>query len=119
MANTADRRSCVSGVSRQAVDFDPESARGELPTVLERRIEDDVEVGRATQPGILPDLLLELSRAPARVAERDEHVPRAAPGDERVEDVARHGDRDVLALHRERVFPRAGRGDATRSRAPS
>ena len=89
--------------------LDPEPARGQLPAVFERRIEDDVEVGRAAQPRVVQNLVLELPRPPARVAERNENVPRASSGDERVEDVARHGDRDVLALHRQRVLPRTGR----------
>ena len=53
-------------------------------------------------------LLLELSRGPARVAERDEHVLRPFAAADRLEDVLRRREAEVIA-DRERRLPVAER----------
>ena len=72
------------------------------------RLEQHAGIGRDGEPGVLRDLLLELSRRPAGVAQRHEHVLRALAARDRLEHVLRRREADVV-VDGERGLPVAER----------
>src|SRR5919107_2314424 len=76
------KASGVAGFHGQHGGLDAEPAQGHLVAEFGRGVEDQLRVGRAVEPAIGLELDFELSRAPARIAERQNRVFRAvAPGD--------------------------------------
>ena len=63
------------------------------------------ELGRAGQPAVLGDLVLELAGAPSRIAQRHQRLARPAARRDRAQDVDGRGQADVVR-HRQRGFDR-------------
>ena len=58
-----------------------------LPTLLHGRVEQDLPVGRCSEPGVVEQFLFQLSGAPSRIAEYHQGLVRAF--------AARNGGQDV------------------------
>ena len=67
----------MAGRAGQPRRIDAEQGERRREALLGGHVEDEVGLRRNGQPGVAPDLVLELPRAPARVAERDEEPRRA------------------------------------------
>src|SRR5262245_49703017 len=86
-------RAC-SGMSRRVLQTRVAEAeqlhRGGQP-LFGRRFEDDAVARLDGEPGVLRQLVLELARRPAGVAERDEQPLRTLAAPDRFQDVLRRG----------------------------
>src|SRR4029079_15148626 len=84
-----------SGMAGDAADdvlVDAEEAPRGAPALLVGQLEHDAGIYRHLHPGILLDLVLELARLPAGVAERDERILPALAARHGGEHIARGGD---------------------------
>src|SRR4051812_13020944 len=72
------------------------------------KIEDHFGLGVDGEPRVLRELMLELPRRPAGVAERDEYLPRSFVAPDGFEDVFRRGEAHV-GRNLQRRLPRAQR----------
>ena len=66
--------------------------------------EDQLGIGRAMQPAVMLDLLLELARRPAGIAERQDGAVRALAARDRLENVERRGEADAFVDRQRRVL---------------
>ena len=87
---------------------DTECAHGRGQTLFERQTKEDVRLGGYGQPGILPELIFQLSGRPAGVAECDQYFARITFAADRLQDVARTGEADV-GIDGQRRLPAAKR----------
>src|SRR5439155_428912 len=101
-------RSRVPCLLGQSGEVDAEQLHRRGQPFLRRRIENDPILGLDREPGVLLDFVLELSRRPARVAERDEELVRASALTHRFQNILGGGETH-LAAHRKSGLPLAKR----------
>src|SRR5262245_47143725 len=93
-------RARPSGMSRfilQPREIEAEEFHRRRQPLLGRRVEEDGVARLHREPGVLRQLVLELARRPAGVAQRDQKLLRPLAAADRLEDVLRGGEADVLA----------------------
>ena len=73
----AEPRSRVAGVARQQREVDAELGDRPLPLAVQVLVEDQLLVGGDVEPAVGLDLGVELARAPAGIAEREQTAARA------------------------------------------
>src|SRR5512135_82327 len=102
------RRSGMTRFVLQAGKIDAQQLHRRRQPLLDRRIEDDRVLGLDREPRVLRQLVLELARRPAGVAERHQDLGRAFAAADGLENVLGGGQPDRLT-HPERGLPLAGR----------
>src|ERR1700676_295815 len=93
LAPTSSR---VAGLGREHADLDADLFQGQGVFALGIGAEDELAIGRAVQPAVLVNLGLELTRRPARIAEREHRTRRSGAAGDRLEDVEGRGQTDAL-----------------------
>jgi hypothetical protein len=78
----------VAGDVGELGEVDAEQLHGRGEALFRRQVEDDGEIGRHGEPGVLGQLVLELAGGPAGVAEGDQHLAGLALVGEGLEHVA-------------------------------
>src|SRR5690554_8230711 len=86
----------MTDMAAHPVDVDARDRGRGLPAAFEGGLEDDPVVGGDVDPGVVRHLLLELPRSPARITQGDQRMARPLAARDRLEDVARGGDADVV-----------------------
>src|SRR6185295_10510745 len=86
----------VAGLGREHADIDADLLQRLLVLALDVGPEDQLRIGRAMQPAVLVDFLLELAGRPAGIAERQERAARPLAARDRLEDVERRRETDAL-----------------------
>src|SRR5690606_35191392 len=81
------RASSMPDVRADGVEVDTQQAAGGVPAALEGDVEKNALVARYGEPGVLRELAFELTRAPARIAQRDDRDLGTGP--------VRHGGENV------------------------
>src|SRR3954452_21237628 len=89
-------RSRVPGLARELAQLDPELAHRLLVFALDVGAEDQFRIGFAIEPAVLGDLVLELPRRPAGVAERQHRATRPLALRDRLQDIERGGEADAV-----------------------
>src|SRR6185369_9584367 len=89
------RRSGMSRFILQPREVEAEELHRRRQPLLGRSVEQDAVARLDREPGVLRQLVLELARGPARVAERDEQLLRALAAAHRFEYVLRGGKADM------------------------
>src|SRR5688572_29379740 len=84
----------MSGKRGELPGFDAEQTQRGAPALFVGQIEDHALIGGNRQPGVVQQLLLELTGFPARVAQRDECLVGTGAGGHGGEHVARGGHLD-------------------------
>src|SRR5262249_9853188 len=94
----------VPGLARQHAEVDADLLQGATIFAVGVLAEDQLAIGRAMQPAVMLDLVLELSRFPAGVAEREDRALGSLPAGDRLEDVERRREADALVDRQGRVL---------------
>jgi diguanylate cyclase (GGDEF)-like protein/PAS domain S-box-containing protein len=94
----------VPGFARKHAEVDAEFPQRLAVFGLVVAAEDQFGIGRAMQPAIFLDLVLELPRRPARIAEREHGRERSVAARDRLEDIERRGEADALVDRQGRVL---------------
>src|SRR5215468_948742 len=94
----------VPALARQLAEVDADLAHRALVLGVGVGAEDQVAVGIAIEPAVLGDLVLELARRPARIAEREHRALRAGALRDRLQDVERRGEADAVVDRQCRVL---------------
>src|SRR6266536_5661470 len=77
----------VPGLVRQCAEIDPDLAQRALVLLADIVAENQVRIGIAVQPTIVLDLVFQLTRRPAGIAQRQDRVLRPRALGDRLEDV--------------------------------
>ncbi len=99
-----ETNSRVSGLVRQHAGIDADLAQRAQVFLVDIVAEDQVRIGVAVQPAIVLDLVLELARRPAGIAQRQDRVLRSGALGDRLEDVHRRGQADAVVDIQRRVL---------------
>src|SRR3954462_12694488 len=94
----------MAGFARQQAEIDSEFPERLTVFGLVVAAEDQFGIGGAMQPAVLLDLVLELSRRPARITEREHRRDRPVAARNRLEDIERRGEADALVDRQGRVL---------------
>src|SRR5262245_10297745 len=94
----------VPGFARQHAEVDADLLQRPLVFAAGVGAEDQIEVGRAVQPAVMLDLVLELAGRPAGIAEREDRALGTVAARDRLEDVERRGQADALVDRQRRVL---------------
>src|SRR3954462_1358581 len=92
----------------QLREVDSQQLHRRRQALLRRGLEDDAVARLDGKPGVLRQLVLELSRGPACLAQRNQQALWALASADRLENVLRGGKADGIA-HAQRRLPVAGR----------
>src|SRR5262252_7973645 len=93
----------VPALARELAEVDADLAHRALVLRVGVAAEDQLLVGIAVEPAVLGDLVLELARRPARIAEREHGALRARALRDRLQDVERRGKADAVVDRQRRV----------------
>src|SRR5262245_14376069 len=94
----------VPGLGRQHAQIDADLLEGFLVLAVGVLAEDQLGIGRAMQPSVLVDLVFELARRPAGIAERQYRLLRTVAARNRLEDIERGGEADAFVDRQRRVL---------------
>ena len=97
-------RSGVTGLTRKHAEVDADFLEGFLVFTLGILTEDQLGIGGAMQPTIMLDLVLQLARRPAGIAQRQDGAARSAAARDRLENVESCGEADALVDRQGRVL---------------
>src|SRR6187397_3360726 len=97
-------KSGVSGFARELAEVDADLAHRLLVFTAGVWAEDQLRIGVAIEPAVLGDLVLELSRRPARIAEREHRAARALPLRDRLQDIECRGETNAVVDRQRRVL---------------
>src|SRR5262249_39199437 len=87
---------CVPGLAREHAEIDADLLQRLLVFAAGVLAENQLGIGRAMQPAVMLDLVLELARRPPGIAERQDRAARSFPARDRLEDVKRCGQADAF-----------------------
>src|SRR3954470_9312785 len=96
VARSAFIRSGVADVARQHAGTDAELLHRAIVLRTDVGAEDQLGVGAAMQPAIMLQLVFELARRPAGVAERQDRARRSGATGDRFQNIERGGEADAL-----------------------
>ena len=94
----------VPGFARQLAEIDADLAHRLFVFAVDVGAEDQFGVGVAIEPAVLGDLVLELPRRPARIAEREHRALRTLAVRDRLQDIERRGEADAVVDRQGRVL---------------
>src|SRR5262245_57258910 len=90
------QRSRVPGLAREHAENDADLLQRLGVFAADILAEDQLGIGGAMQPAIVLDLVLQLARRPAGIAEREDRAARSLSACDRLENVERGGQADAL-----------------------
>src|SRR6266487_1731769 len=94
----------VPGLAREHAEIDADLLQRLGVFAADILAEDQLGIGGAVQPAVMLDLVLELARSPAGIAERKDRAARPVAARDRLEDVERGGETDALVNRQRRVL---------------
>src|SRR4051794_12940743 len=94
----------VAGVARQHAERDADLLERLLVFLVGVLAEDQLRIGRTMQPPVLLNLVLELSRRPAGVAQGEQRAGRAIAAGYGLENVERGGEADAFVDRQGRIL---------------
>src|SRR5262245_6022473 len=95
---------CVPGLAREHAEIDADLLQRFFVFAAGVLTENQLGIGRAMQPAVMLDLVLELAWRPPGIAERQDRATRSVPARDRLEDVERRGQANAFADRQRRVL---------------
>src|SRR5262249_7100111 len=95
---------CVPGLAREHAEIDADLLQRFFVFAAGILTENQLGIGRAMQPAVMLDLVLELARRPPSIAERQDRAARSVPARDRLEDVERRGQANAFTDRQRRVL---------------
>src|SRR5262245_43820799 len=94
----------VPGFAREHAQIDADLLQCPLVFAVGVLAENQLGIGRAVQPAVMLDLVLELAGRPPGIAEREDRALRSLSARDRLEDVERRRETDALVDRHRRVL---------------
>src|SRR5262245_58949886 len=94
----------VAGLGREHAEMNADLLQRLVVLAVGVAAEDQLGIGGAMQPAVMLDLVLELARRPAGIAEREDRALRSVAAGDRLEDVERGGEADAFVDRQRRVL---------------
>src|SRR5262245_21206078 len=95
---------CVPGLAREHAEIDADLLQRFFVFAAGVLTENQLGIGRAMQPAVMLDLVLELAWRPPGIAERQDRAARSVPARDRLEDIERRGQANAFADRQRRVL---------------
>src|SRR4030095_10042763 len=102
----ANARLRAAGLSRHQLEVDAERRCGLIHSLGVRHVEEHFEIRRAREPGVLRELVLELTTCPTGIAERNEITCRAGTRSDCLQSLLRSRQCEPVTERDARVEPR-------------